>query len=108
MRSLPEFVEFERKPKQDLRALFSAASPDAIDLLQKLLTYDPRKRITAKQVRERACVRACAWKRGEKGEQEQKDSYTRALLSAVQPLAFARACARGGGNSCSLASPRLA
>ncbi len=28
--------------------LFSAASPDAIDLLQKLLTFDPRRRITAK------------------------------------------------------------
>ncbi|KAK4049128.1 TFIIH complex serine/threonine-protein kinase subunit kin28 [Microbotryomycetes sp. JL201] len=49
MRKLPEFVEFEKKPKQDLRMLFSAASADAIDLLQKLLTYDPRKRITARQ-----------------------------------------------------------
>lgn len=38
-------------PKQDLRALFAAASPDAIDFLQKLLTYDPRKRLTAKDVR---------------------------------------------------------
>ncbi|ORY70635.1 kinase-like domain-containing protein, partial [Leucosporidium creatinivorum] len=48
-KDLPEFVEFEKKPKQDLRALFSAASAEAIDLLQKLLTYDPRKRITAKE-----------------------------------------------------------
>ncbi|BGP17384.1 hypothetical protein JCM10213_002867 [Rhodosporidiobolus nylandii] len=40
---------FDKKPKSDLRMLFSAASPEAIDLLEKLLTYDPRRRITAKE-----------------------------------------------------------
>ncbi|GAA5902496.1 hypothetical protein JCM5296_006433 [Sporobolomyces johnsonii] len=45
---LSKAVQFEKKPKNDMRALFSAASPEAIDLLQRLLTYDPRKRITAK------------------------------------------------------------
>lgn len=38
-------------PKQDLRGLFVAASSEAIDFLSKLLTYDPRKRLTAKSVR---------------------------------------------------------
>lgn len=45
-----EYVEFPKQPKQDLRMLFTAAQPEAIDLLQKLLTLDPRKRITAKDV----------------------------------------------------------
>ncbi|GAA6023980.1 hypothetical protein JCM10207_006841 [Rhodosporidiobolus poonsookiae] len=39
---------FDKKPRTDLRLLFSAASPDAIDLLEGLLAYDPRKRITAR------------------------------------------------------------
>lgn len=42
---------FDKKPRSDLRMLFSAASPEAIDLMEKLLTFDPRKRITAKGVR---------------------------------------------------------
>ncbi|GAA5850646.1 hypothetical protein JCM9279_006373 [Rhodotorula babjevae] len=40
---------FDPKPRSDLGSLFSAASPEAIDLLQKTLLYDPRKRITARQ-----------------------------------------------------------
>jgi cyclin-dependent kinase 7 len=42
---------FDKKPRSDLRMLFSAASPEAVDLMEKLLTFDPRKRITAKEVR---------------------------------------------------------
>lgn len=38
-------------PKQDLRLLFAGASNEAIDFLSRLLTYDPRKRLTAKEVR---------------------------------------------------------
>ncbi|KAL8279956.1 hypothetical protein RQP46_007537 [Phenoliferia psychrophenolica] len=45
---LAEYVKFEKVPKQDLRNLFTAAPPEGIDLLAKLLTFDPRKRITAK------------------------------------------------------------
>jgi serine/threonine protein kinase len=48
---LAEYVEFKKQPKQDLSLLFAAASSEAIDLLRQLLTYDPRKRITAKAVR---------------------------------------------------------
>lgn len=50
-RKLDQFVEFAKMPKQDLRGLFVAASPEAIDFLSKLLTYDPRKRLTSKAVR---------------------------------------------------------
>ncbi|GAA5990243.1 hypothetical protein JCM11641_001796 [Rhodosporidiobolus odoratus] len=39
---------WEKKPRSDLKMLFSAASPEAVDLLEKLLMYDPRRRITAK------------------------------------------------------------
>jgi serine/threonine protein kinase len=48
---LEGYVAFEKVPKPDLGMLFGAASKDAIDLLSKLLTFDPRKRITARQVR---------------------------------------------------------
>lgn len=37
-------------PKSPLKLLFSAASSDALDLLGKLLAYDPRKRGTAREV----------------------------------------------------------
>ena len=35
----------KRKPK-DLNNIFKGANPDAIDLLKKMLTFDPLKRIT--------------------------------------------------------------
>lgn len=47
---LAEYVEFKKVPKQDLRGLFTAAPLEGIDLLNKLLLFDPRKRITAKAV----------------------------------------------------------
>lgn len=47
---LAEYVEFKKVPKQDLRGLFTAAPLEGIDLLTKLLLFDPRKRITAKAV----------------------------------------------------------
>ncbi|CAB11693.1 Mitogen-activated protein kinase spk1 [Schizosaccharomyces pombe] len=36
-------------PKVSFKALFPQASPDAIDLLEKLLTFNPDKRITAEE-----------------------------------------------------------
>ncbi|SCZ87479.1 BZ3500_MvSof-1268-A1-R1_Chr2-2g04945 [Microbotryum saponariae] len=48
-KSLPDYISLEpHKPRQDLRLLFSAASNEAIDLLTRLLLYDPRKRISTK------------------------------------------------------------
>ncbi|KAM0752429.1 Pkinase-domain-containing protein [Meredithblackwellia eburnea MCA 4105] len=48
-KKLPEYVEFKKMPKQDLRGLFVAAPAEGIDLLNQLLMFDPRKRITAKK-----------------------------------------------------------
>lgn len=49
-RRLADFLEFPRQPKQPLDMLFSAASDDAIRFLERCLTYDPRQRITSRQV----------------------------------------------------------
>jgi len=57
-KQLRDYADYGKQPKQDLRMLFSAASADAIDLLQKLLTFDPRKRITAKDALYHAWFRA--------------------------------------------------
>ncbi|KAJ9073214.1 TFIIH complex serine/threonine-protein kinase subunit kin28 [Entomophthora muscae] len=47
MKKLPHFLEFTVFPKTPLRALFTAASSEALDLLEKMLIYDPTKRISA-------------------------------------------------------------
>jgi len=46
-KSLPHYMNFEQHPKQDLSQLFSAASPDTLDMLAKLLLYDPMRRLSA-------------------------------------------------------------
>ncbi|GAA6040318.1 hypothetical protein JCM8097_009418 [Rhodosporidiobolus ruineniae] len=46
---LSQSAAFEKKPRTDLRMLFTAASPEAIDLMEGLLRYDPRKRTTARE-----------------------------------------------------------
>ncbi|KAJ9073216.1 TFIIH complex serine/threonine-protein kinase subunit kin28, variant 3 [Entomophthora muscae] len=51
MKKLPHFLEFTVFPKTPLRALFTAASSEALDLLEKMLIYDPTKRISALDVR---------------------------------------------------------
>jgi cyclin-dependent kinase 7 len=47
---LPGYLKFDKKPKQPLNRLFTAASAEALDWLAKTLTFDPMKRITAKEV----------------------------------------------------------
>jgi len=47
---LPGYLKFDKRPKQPLRTLFTAASPEALDWLTKCLTFDPNKRITALEV----------------------------------------------------------
>lgn len=44
---LPDYVTFTFVPKTQLKHLFTAASQDALDLLEKMLTMNPLKRITA-------------------------------------------------------------
>jgi cyclin-dependent kinase 7 len=44
--SLPLYVKYPWYPRTSLKSLFTGASDDAIDLLGKMLTYDPLRRIT--------------------------------------------------------------
>uniref|UniRef100_A0A1D1XSK4 Cyclin-dependent kinase D-1 n=1 Tax=Anthurium amnicola TaxID=1678845 RepID=A0A1D1XSK4_9ARAE len=49
---LPDYVEYQYVPAPPLRSLFPNASDDALDLLLKMLTYDPKTRISAQQALE--------------------------------------------------------
>ncbi|MQM09444.1 hypothetical protein Taro_042309 [Colocasia esculenta] len=49
---LPDYVEYQHVPAPPLRSLFPNASDDALDLLLKMLTYDPKTRISAQQALE--------------------------------------------------------
>ncbi|CAI9773712.1 unnamed protein product [Fraxinus pennsylvanica] len=49
---LPDYVEYQYVPSQSLRTLFPMASDDALDLLSKMFTYDPKARISAQQALE--------------------------------------------------------
>ncbi|CAN8238485.1 unnamed protein product [Cochlearia groenlandica] len=46
---LPDYMEFSYTPAPPLRTIFPMASDDALDLLAKMFTYDPRQRITIQQ-----------------------------------------------------------
>ena len=47
---LPDYVPVGQFPKTPLRDLFTAASADTLNLLSKCLIYEPRKRLTAREV----------------------------------------------------------
>jgi len=49
MKLLPNYIEFEPFQKTEFSALFTAASRDALDLISKMLVFDPSKRISAQQ-----------------------------------------------------------
>ncbi|DBA00606.1 TPA: hypothetical protein N0F65_007735 [Lagenidium giganteum] len=49
MSSLPNYIEFTPNPAPPLSSIFSAASEDALDLLSKLLKYNPSERLTASE-----------------------------------------------------------
>ncbi|KAK8337657.1 hypothetical protein V6Z12_A09G199400 [Gossypium hirsutum] len=49
---LPDYVEYQYVPAPPLRSLFPMASDDALDLLSKMFTYDPKARITVQQALE--------------------------------------------------------
>ena len=49
MHSLPDYVTFPPQPKPHLASIFNAASTDALDLLEKMLTFNPQRRISARE-----------------------------------------------------------
>ncbi|KAK9989416.1 hypothetical protein SO802_029655 [Lithocarpus litseifolius] len=49
---LPDYVEYQFVPSPTLRSLFPMASDDALDLLSKMFTYDPKSRISVQQALE--------------------------------------------------------
>jgi cyclin-dependent kinase 7 len=49
---LPDYVEYQYVPGQPLRTLFPGVSEDALDLLSKMFTYDPKSRISSQQALE--------------------------------------------------------
>lgn len=51
MTTLPDYVPFRAYPKVPLGQYFSAAGSDALDLLEKMLVFDPAKRWTCREVR---------------------------------------------------------
>lgn len=48
---LPDYVSVGQFPKTPLRDLFTAATADTLNLLSKCIIYEPRKRISARDVR---------------------------------------------------------
>mmetsp|Transcript_10617 Transcript_10617/g.29765 ORF Transcript_10617/g.29765 Transcript_10617/m.29765 type:complete len:349 (+) Transcript_10617:94-1140(+) len=54
MHTLPSYVEFQFCPRPALRNLFRSASPEALDLLQGLMRFDPKKRIRARDALQHA------------------------------------------------------
>lgn len=53
---LPDYVEYQYVPAPPLRSLFPMASDDALDLLAKMFTYDPKNRISVQQALEHRYV----------------------------------------------------
>ncbi|OAY46560.1 cyclin-dependent kinase D-3 [Manihot esculenta] len=49
---LPDYVEYQSVPAQPWRKLFPMATDDALDLLAKMFTYDPKVRISVEQALE--------------------------------------------------------
>lgn len=49
---LPDYVEYQFVPAPPLRSLFPMATDDALDLLSKMFTYDPKDRISVQQALE--------------------------------------------------------
>jgi len=47
---LPDYVSVGQFPRTPLRDLFTAATADTLNLLGKCIIYEPRKRISARDV----------------------------------------------------------
>lgn len=58
---LPDYVEYQYVPAPSLRSFFPMASDDALDLLSKMFTYDPKARISVQQALEHRYMEAFNW-----------------------------------------------
>jgi cyclin-dependent kinase 7 len=47
--SLPDYHDFPKYTRTSLKSLFTAASDDTLDLLEKMLEYDPLRRVTTEE-----------------------------------------------------------
>jgi cyclin-dependent kinase 7 len=50
IKELPCYVHFEPRPRNDPKVLFSGAGSDATDLLEKMLVFNPEKRISCQDI----------------------------------------------------------
>ncbi len=53
---LPDYVSVGQFPRTPLRELFTAASGDTLNLLSKCIIYEPRRRISARDVRDQTSL----------------------------------------------------
>lgn len=105
-KSLPDYMQFEQYPKSNLADLFLAASPEALDFLQRTLLYDPLKRLTATQSLRHAYFRQAPpptpykqLPRHPIKAPDPNDPASHPLLSDSKEKDSARAKLNGGGSS---------
>ena len=53
-KTLPDYMEFSKTPAPDLRGVFATAPPEALDLLKKLMAFDPNRRVSAAEALQHA------------------------------------------------------
>ncbi|TYZ64657.1 hypothetical protein PybrP1_002503 [[Pythium] brassicae (nom. inval.)] len=108
-KELPDFdkVSFPSYKPIPLARLFLDASRDAVDLLAKLLVLDPKKRLSARQVRSDALVCFCVSPRGSASPLDLCESGTAApvLLRRHAQLALRHHGATGRRRGCGLQDP---
>lgn len=51
LKALPSYMEFSTYPPTPLKQIFTAASEDSLDLLSKLMYYNPASRLSAADVK---------------------------------------------------------
>ena len=104
---LPDYVEYQYVAAPPLRTLLPMASDDALDLLSKMLTYDPKARITAQQALEHRYYNMTDWKLKFHSSACMHDNhvyvslrYFSSLPAPTRPSQLPRPCQKGdSGNN---------